>query len=88
MINTSFTAKIGVNIKGSMWTCVEWPESVKVLGTGKSVKIVGTVDNYPIQTAFMPTGKGTHMISLNKKVLKAINKKLGDSVEVFVKDTV
>lgn len=71
-----------------MWTCVEWPDSVAVLGTGKSVKVNGTVDGLPIPTALMPTGKGSHMISLSKKVLKSLNKQLGDEVEVVVKDRV
>ncbi len=88
MIDQKFKAVIGENIGKEGWTCVAWRDSVKALGTGKTVKVVGAVDGQPIQAALMPTGLGTHMLSLNKEFLKKINKGMGDEVEVYIKDRV
>ncbi len=88
MINKTFTGTIGVDVGGSSWTCVNWPESKQVLGTGRATKIKGTVDGHPIQTALMPNGQGIHMLPLSKPVLKTINKQLGDTVTVFIEDIV
>jgi hypothetical protein len=88
MINKTFTGTIGAEIKGAMWTCVVWPESKAVLGTGKAKKVKATVDGYPVQTALLPTGTGAHMLPISKPVLKAINKKLGDTVTITIDDLV
>lgn len=88
MINHTFTGKIGFEVKGSLWTCVNWPGSKEILGTGKAAKIKGRVDDYPIQIAVLPNGQGDHMLSLSKAVLKKINKQLGDTVTVYIEDTV
>lgn len=88
MINETFTGKIGFEVKGSVWTCVNWPGSKQILDTGKSVKVKGTVDGHPIQIGLLPNGRGDHMLSLNKQILKKINKQLGDSVTVFIEDVV
>jgi Domain of unknown function (DUF1905) len=71
--------------KTSGWTCVAWPESVSVLGTGKSVKVTATIDGHEFQATFLPVG-GMHMLPLRAAVLKAIKKQLGDTVEVNIKD--
>lgn len=86
MINQTFVGIIGADIKGTTWTCMIWPDSKAVLGTGKATKITGSVDGYPVQTALMPTGAGAHMLPLSKPVLKAINKQLGDQVTVTIDD--
>ncbi|WP_234994156.1 hypothetical protein [Plantibacter flavus] len=39
-----FTAPIGVDVKGDVWSCVEMPGSAEFLGTGKSVRVDATVD--------------------------------------------
>jgi hypothetical protein len=88
MINATFTGKIGFEIKGRLWSCVNWPGSKLILGTGKAVKIKGRVDDYPIQIALLPNGQGDHMLSLNKTIIKHLNKHLGDTVTVFIEDTV
>lgn len=87
MINKTFTGKIGFEVKGDVWTCVNLPGSKQILGTGKAVKIKGTVDGYPIQVGLLPNGQGDHMLSLNKQILKKINKQLGDDVTVIIEDT-
>lgn len=88
MIDKVFTGIIGLEVKGSIWTCVNWPGPKQILGTGKATKIKGTVDGHPIQIALLPNGQGDHMLSLNKTILKKIDKQLGDAVTVFIEDVV
>lgn len=88
MINQTFTGAIGTDVKGTTWTCVNWPGSKDILGTGRAVRVTGTVDGHPIQTALMPNGVGGHMLPLSKPILKTINKQLGDTVTVVSKDKV
>ncbi|MBA2725121.1 MAG: DUF1905 domain-containing protein [Actinobacteria bacterium] len=83
-IALSFTAEITKD-KNSGWTCVEWPESVRVLGTGKSVKMIAAIDGHEFQATFLPIG-GMHMLPLRAAILKAIKKQVGDTVEVYLRD--
>lgn len=69
----------------SGWTCVEWPESVRALGTGKSVKVTAAIDGHEFQATFLPIG-GLHMLPLRAAILKAIEKQVGDTVEVCLKE--
>lgn len=81
-IDLTFTAPIGVDVKGELWSCVEMPGSAEIFGTGKSVRVTGTIDSLPITTAFMPTGRGGHMLSVSAKLRKQLGKEIGDSVTV------
>jgi hypothetical protein len=71
--------------KTSDWTCVEWPASVSLLGTGKSVKVAAAIDGHEFQATFLPIG-GMHMLPLRAAILKAIKKQVGDTVQVQLKD--
>ncbi|WP_411700522.1 DUF1905 domain-containing protein [Conyzicola sp.] len=81
-IDVTFTAPIGVSVKGEMWACVEVPGSAELLGTGRSVKVVATVDGEPLTAGLMPTGSGGHMLSISAKLRKKLGKNIGDSVTV------
>lgn len=83
-LDHTFSAPIGVDVKGEQWTCVEMPGSREFFGTGKSVRVEATVDGEPLASSFMPTGTGGHMISLNQKIRKKIGKELGDTVTVHL----
>jgi hypothetical protein len=83
-LDHTFTAPIGVDVKGEIWACVEMPDSAEFFGTGKSVKVAATVDGIPVSTAFMPTGTGSHMLSLNAKLRKKLGKDIGDVVTVHL----
>jgi hypothetical protein len=78
----TFSAPIGVDVKGELWSCVELPGSAELFGTGRSVKVAGTIDSEPIASAFMPTGTGGHMISVSAKLRKKLGKQVGDTVTV------
>lgn len=82
-INKTFTATI--EKRGEGWTLVVWPESVAFFGSTKSVKVQGTMDGIPFQTAFMPWGDGTQFLPVSQKLLKALKKQPGDTIEVYLK---
>jgi hypothetical protein len=82
-LDHTFTAPIGVDIKGEVWTCVEMPGSAAFFGTKKSVRVDIEVDGLTLPSVgFMVTGTGGHMFSLNAKLLKQLGKGIGDTVTV------
>lgn len=83
-VDLTFTAPIGVTVKDDVWSCVEVPGSVELFGTGKAVKVVGTVDGAPVTAGLMPTGSGGHMLSISAKLRKKLGKDLGDHVTVHL----
>lgn len=81
----TFETKIGVEVKGDTWSCVEIPDSAEFFGTGKTVKVDVQVDDVRLENVgAMVTGTGGHMVSLNAKVRKALGKDVGDPVKVTV----
>lgn len=82
-LDHGFTATIGVDVKGDLWSCVEMPGSAEFFGTGKSVKVDAMVDDIQLNNVgFMPTGKGSHMLSISAKLRKQLGKNMGDDVTV------
>ncbi|PSL39117.1 uncharacterized protein DUF1905 [Labedella gwakjiensis] len=81
----SFQATIGVEVKGDTWSCVEIPDSRAFFGTGKTVRVDARVDDVMLENVgAMVTGTGGHMVSLSAKVRKALNKDIGDPVDVTI----
>lgn len=83
-LDARFTAEIATEPK-SGWPCVAWPESVRVLGTGKPVKIAAAIDGHAFPITVLPIG-GMHMLPLRAAILKAIGKRVGDTVVVEVRE--
>ncbi|WP_196820852.1 DUF1905 domain-containing protein [Arthrobacter sp. CAN_A6] len=81
-----FTAPIGVEVRGDVWSCVEIPDSKELFGTGKAVKVTVSVDGEPLAVALMPTGMGGHMLSISGKLRKKIGKDIGDDVAVHISE--
>ena len=82
-LDHSFSAPIGVEVRGDVWSCVEVPDSATLLGTGKAVRVDATVDGILLPNAsLMPTGRGGHMLSLSAKLRKKRGKGIGDAVDV------
>ena len=64
------------------WAVIEVPGSNALLGTGKAVKVEGTVDGVAITSALMPTGQGQHFVSVSAALRKKLGKDVGDEVVV------
>lgn len=84
LIDVTFTAPIGLEVKGDVWSCVEVPGSVELFGTGKALKVVATVDDERLTLGLMPTGAGGHMLSISAKLRKKLGKDVGDDVTVHL----
>lgn len=83
-LDVTFSAPIGVTVKGELWSCVEVPGSVELFGTGKAVKVVATVDGEPVSAGLLPTGAGAHMLSISAALRKKLGKDVGDQVTVHL----
>lgn len=84
-LDHTFTAPIGVDVKGEIWSCVEMPGSAEFFGTRKSVRVDATVDEIPMpDVGLMVTGRGGHMLSLSAAMRKRLVKDLGDDVVVHL----
>lgn len=81
----AFEARIGVDVKGEVWSCVEIPDSVEFFGTGRAVRVDAAIDDVVLENVgAMVTGTGGHMVSLSAKVRKKLGKEIGDVVQVVV----
>lgn len=84
-LDHTFTAPIGVDVKGDTWPCVEVPGARELLGTGRSVRVDATVDGVTLaNVGLMPTGSGGLMLSLSAKVRTKLGKDVGDTVTVHL----
>lgn len=82
MLNKSFTAPLIKSPKPGGWTYVLWPESASFFKTRGLVKVKGTIDGHPFQSAFMALGDGNHKLPVKAEILHAIRKAPGDTVKV------
>lgn len=81
-LDARFDATMEINADKGGWTYVLVPDSVALLRTGRSVKVSGTVDGWPVETSLLPIGGGRHMLPIKADVRRAIAKQAGDEVTV------
>lgn len=82
-LDRTFTAPI-VADTNSNWPCVRMPGSAEFFGTGKAVKVSGTVDGHDYTASMLPIGGGTHMMPLRAPFRKLLGKDVGDEVTVHL----
>lgn len=82
-LDTTFTAPIGLQVKGETWSCVEVPGSAELFGTRKGVRADVVIDGIPLpNVGLLVTGTGGHMLSVSAALRQRLGKELGDAVTV------
>jgi len=84
-MNWTFTAPIEKD--GTYPTFLTVPGSRELLGTGRPVKVSGTVDGHDFAATLMPSGAAGHWLPLKAAICKEIGKSTaGEQVTVHVRE--
>ena len=84
-LDYTFTAVIQGDIgPASSWAIITMPNSVEFFGTGRSVRVVATIDGEEVTSAFMPNGEGVHLLPIKAAIRKKIGKGPGDEITIHL----
>lgn len=79
-----FEAELVHPPEAGSWTVFEVPGSVETFGTGKPVRVVGSVDGVAVSLTLLPSGRGHHFAPVKAATRKLLGKSVGDVVQVRI----
>jgi hypothetical protein len=83
MARIEFDGKLVAEGPGGAWTFLHMPDDVTAhLGKRGMVQVVGTMNGTPFRTSLAPSGKGTHVMTVNRELQSAAGVRPGDSVRI------
>jgi Domain of unknown function (DUF1905) len=84
-LNVEFSTHIGVDVKGEVWSAIEVPNSARLFGSLRSIRVDARVDDLAVPNmGLMPTGSGELMLSVSAALRKKLRKDIGDEVRVVL----
>jgi hypothetical protein len=83
-LDTTFTTEILKSEAKGGWTYLVWPGSAAFFGTRGLVKVRGTIEGRPFESAFMAMGGGVHKLPVTTELRRAIGKDVGGTVTVHL----
>lgn len=68
---------------GAFATFLTVPDSARLLGTRRAVKVSGIIDGHTFDATLMPSGNGPHWLPIRAAICKQIGKsQAGEAVQV------